>query len=414
MNIEKKIGIAFPFDFLNIYGGACNRVKSDISAFKSLGLNSEVFFPTKSTRSQLKQKAYEFKTNLNPYLNFQRLFFLPEKARLLLDEYGLVFNPFFYIKLKKQSRKLKLLFAHFPITFLASYLALGKTMPILYVAHNFEYSALRQTTRNPLARKIIYYVEKYTCLKATRVLCVTKEDKSNLQITYRLPPEKLVVIPTCIDLDYLSQTQSLYDKTRERQNLGIQPRSFVLLYSGRMDYRPNIEALKFILDKLVPALERDIKSFEVLIAGAQIPAWCLNIKKHNISFHTDVPDMRRFYAVADAAIVPLNAGSGIRVKILESFAARLPVVSTEIGCEGIDCQDGKHILIAQRNAEDFKEKVTNLYKNPEKRENLAQNAYELVAQKYSFNVATILLHDLIREIELKSFCLEQPGGTFDD
>ena len=109
--------------------------------------------------------------------------------------------------------------------------------------------------------------------------------------------------------------------------------------------------------------------------------------------------MRRFLSVADAVIVPLSIGGGTRLKILESFAARVPVISTAKGVEGINCQDGRYILIAQRTADDFINKIKMLAGNEEMRRNLTTNAYNLVVEKYSIPVAARCLQDAIVQAE---------------
>lgn len=191
----------------------------------------------------------------------------------------------------------------------------------------------------------------------------------------------------------------MYNKAAERQKLGIDSSSLLLLFPGRMDYAPNLDALRFIIHELVPALRNDGSAIKLVIAGAQIPKWCFHNSNEIISFYSDVPDMRRFLSAADAVIVPLRFGSGTRLKILESFAARVPVVSTNKGAEGIDCRDGSHILIAQNNAHDFINKIKLLAANQILRQKLIDNAYNRVVQQYSMSQASICLAEAITQAQ---------------
>ena len=109
--------------------------------------------------------------------------------------------------------------------------------------------------------------------------------------------------------------------------------------------------------------------------------------------------MRRFFSIADAVIVPLRTGGGTRLKILESFAAMVPVISTAKGAEGIDCQNGYHILIAQNNSHDFISKAKILTGNKSLQRKLINNAHNLVVQKYSIPVASRYLHEVITQAE---------------
>ena len=68
----------------------------------------------------------------------------------------------------------------------------------------------------------------------------------------------------------------------------------------------------------------------------------------NIEVHANVPDVGVYFEQSSLLAVPLDSGGGTRLKILEAFAAGLPVVSTPVGCEGIDCRHGEHLWVAER------------------------------------------------------------------
>jgi glycosyltransferase involved in cell wall biosynthesis len=204
-----------------------------------------------------------------------------------------------------------------------------------------------------------------------------------METTYGVPAAKLALLPNTVDVDFFSNAHALYDRVTERKALGIDASAFLLLFHGRMDYSPNLEALNFILKELMPALTELGSNIKLIIVGARIPKRYLGDKNEIISFYSDVPDMRRFLAVADAVIVPLSIGGGTRLKILESFAAKVPVISTAKGAEGIDCRDGYHILIAQRTTHDFINKLKLLAENENLSKKLVRNAFNLAVRKYS-------------------------------
>ncbi|MCP4613565.1 MAG: glycosyltransferase family 4 protein, partial [Planctomycetes bacterium] len=273
-----------------------------------------------------------------------------------------------------------------------------KTVPIIYVAHDCEYSLIRQSTRNPLIHALIYRFEKFACSKASKILCVSELDMHELQHTYDIPSEKMAVLPNTVDTHSLSETLAVYDKAEERHNLGISASSFVLLFHGRMDYRPNMDALRFILDELVPVLHHSHLTLKILVAGAQVPKWCFDYENKIVSFYSDVPDMRRFLAVADAIIVPLFAGGGTRLKVLEAFAARVPVISTAKGVEGIRCKDRHDILIADETAEDFARNIETLAMSESLKTHLIENSYWLVQKEYGVEAAGKCLRQVVNEI----------------
>ena len=388
----ETIGIVVPIDYLSILGGASQRIKADVAALIDSGYNVEIIFPSRNRQSQKDPSSGPI---LLTYPNIQSATLLPEKIRLIFDMYTQMINPFFHSVLRKCYRNYPVIFAHSHWSVIASYNVVKQKVPIIYVAHNFEYGLVKQATHNPLIRSLTYHIEKSACQKATMVLCVSEQDRNDLKKAYDIPTEKLALLPNTADTDFFSKTHDLYDKVTERQRLGIDPSSLVLLFHGRMDYSANLDALKFITAQLVPGLRHSSVDVNLVIAGAQIPGWCFDNTNDIISFYSDVPDMRQFLSVADAVIVPLDIGGGTRLKILESFAVGVPVISTAKGAEGINCQDGYHIVIAQRNADDFIQKIKMLAEDKSLREKLVNNAYDLVVQEYGIAMAARCLQEAI-------------------
>ncbi|MFW6074697.1 MAG: glycosyltransferase, partial [Chloroflexota bacterium] len=112
-----------------------------------------------------------------------------------------------------------------------------------------------------------------------------------------------------------------------------------------------------------------------------------------------VDDVGPYLASAQVAVVPLHSGSGTRLKILDAFAAGVPVVSTTVGAEGINGIDGEHLLIAD-SAAGFAAAVLKLLREPALRTALTTNARELVERQYTWNAAGSALlhaHDLARK-----------------
>ncbi|MCC6956043.1 MAG: glycosyltransferase, partial [Anaerolineales bacterium] len=104
-----------------------------------------------------------------------------------------------------------------------------------------------------------------------------------------------------------------------------------------------------------------------------------------VQFTGYLDDIRPVVAQSWACVVPLRIGGGTRLKILEAMALRTPVVSTSKGAEGLGAQDGVHLLIADE-PHAFAEQVVRLLNSPELRENLAQNARQLVEEKFRWPV----------------------------
>jgi glycosyltransferase involved in cell wall biosynthesis len=390
------IGIVVPLDYMSIQGGLAQRVKADLAALMHGGYTVEVIYPPHAKRLQHGLPPTQTVVAYSSMNNFK---LLSEKNGLLVDMCTQMFNPFFHSILRKRSIEYSVILAHSPWSAAAAYKVVKDRKPILYVAHNFEYGLMEQTDRNFFIRKLVHRIEKHACQKATKILCASEHDIKAFETVYKIPKARLALSPNTVDVDSLSQTHTVYNKESERRKLGIDSSSLLLLFPGRMDYAPNLDALRFIIHELVPALRNDGSAIKLAIAGAQIPKWCFHNSNEIISFYSDVPDMRRFLSAADAVIVPLRFGSGTRLKILESFAAGVPVVSTDKGAEGIDCRDGSHILIARNNAHDLINKIKLLAANQILRQRLIDNAYNLVVQRYSISQASICLAEAITQAQ---------------
>jgi glycosyltransferase involved in cell wall biosynthesis len=121
-------------------------------------------------------------------------------------------------------------------------------------------------------------------------------------------------------------------------------------------YAPNLEAMRVMAAEILPALRARGVVAKVLAIGREPPSAPLD---PDIIFTGPVPSVAPYLLAADLAVVPLRQGGGTRMKVLDYFAARLPVVSTAKGIEGIPVRDGVEFVLADE-AELFAEAVRRL------------------------------------------------------
>ena len=120
-----------------------------------------------------------------------------------------------------------------------------------------------------------------------------------------------------------------------------------IVFSGNLEYPPNIQAVQFFHDKIWPALQSRWPGLRWKILSSNPgPIRQLAARDPHIELTGFVDDAVAVLAQSQVAIVPLLAGSGTRIKILEAWAARTPVVSTPLGAEGLECRDREHLLLA--------------------------------------------------------------------
>jgi polysaccharide biosynthesis protein PslH len=158
---------------------------------------------------------------------------------------------------------------------------------------------------------------------------------------------------------------------------------FRFLFIGTLGYYPNQDGIAHFAGEILPQLRPIAPAgFEVEVVGASASRRVGTIDAPEIRVTGRVPAVAPVYARSAAVIVPLRAGGGTRIKVLEAFAYRRPVVSTRAGIEGIAARGGEHVLVAD-NPATFAEHCAQLMREPELRARLVENAFRLVNDAYS-------------------------------
>ena len=159
-----------------------------------------------------------------------------------------------------------------------------------------------------------------------------------------------------------------------------------LLFVGNFRHAPNLGGLRFLVRQVMPALRANRPNAELLVAGAYPPSevetLCCQPGVHLLGM---VPEIREVMAHYALFLCPIFSGSGVRVKILEAFAAGMPVVSTPLGVEGLDVADGQELLLA-RDARRFVSAIIELLEHPERAEALARRARRRVEQEWDASI----------------------------
>jgi glycosyltransferase involved in cell wall biosynthesis len=157
----------------------------------------------------------------------------------------------------------------------------------------------------------------------------------------------------------------------------------VLLLSS-FDWLPNMDSFRFYMRKILPRLRERAPSIRTIIAGKAADKLSPSEIGDNCDVVGYVDDFNKFASMASVAVIPLRIGSGIRIKLLELMALGMAVVSTTVGAEGIEVEDGKHLLLAD-SPDDFAEKIVLLSSSPDLRREIGRNARELVSKKYTWD-----------------------------
>ena len=168
---------------------------------------------------------------------------------------------------------------------------------------------------------------------------------------------------------------------------GDAPAPTRLIFVGSMDYHANIHAVVDFAKDVWPAIHRRFPQLTFTIVGRDPAEEVQQLKSiAGIEVTGTVEDVRPYYREALASLVPLKIGGGSRLKILESMAAGVPVVSTTLGAEGLEVEDGKDIIIADT-GERFVETIAKLVQADATRLKLAAAGRDLVARRYEWTIA---------------------------
>jgi glycosyltransferase involved in cell wall biosynthesis len=189
-------------------------------------------------------------------------------------------------------------------------------------------------------------------------------------------------------------------EAQERQPVCLRDDACALLSIATMHYPPNADAIRWFRDAVWPLIRGRSQDATVEIVGARSPGdiaeWADSDER--VMVHGYVADVNPFCERAAAFIVPLWAGSGVRVKVLEALASGLPVVSTSIGVEGLDLVPDKHLLVAD-DAESFARATLSLLASPRRRAELAAAGRARVLERYDWRVCCRPLLTAYQELE---------------
>ena len=267
---------------------------------------------------------------------------------------------------------------HFESLFLTPYVPLIRKHSqarVVLRAHNVEHliwQRIAKGTRNPLKRWYLKHCsltlgayEHEHINDCDGVMCITGNDADLFrEMGCRRPIE---AIPFGVEPEPMTSVDTEPDS---------------LFHIGSMDWMHNLEGFEWLLREVWPVVHRRLPQVHLYLAGRQMPEELLKADIEGVTVVGEVPDAMEFIGSKQINVVPLLSGSGIRVKIIEAMSAGKAVVTTTIGAEGIDYEDGKHLLIANT-PEEFALQIERLVEHRKYCEEVGKNARRLIAEEYS-------------------------------
>jgi len=162
--------------------------------------------------------------------------------------------------------------------------------------------------------------------------------------------------------------------------------SHSLVFTGLMNYPPNVDAVVWFCQDIWPVLRQHLPQLKLNIVGRLPHPRVVELgRQPGVCVTGEVPDVRPYVDEALALVVPLRSGGGTRLKILEAMAMGRPVVSTALGAEGLEIAPGENILLAET-AEQFLQQLQTLIDHPDRARQLGQAGRQLVVAQYDWPI----------------------------
>jgi len=235
--------------------------------------------------------------------------------------------------------------------------------------------------------KRMFAYEKEVCRRVARVIAVSEVDAAQIQEMFGVSP--VAHIPTGVDVAHFTPAAA-------------RKASLDLVFIGSMDWMANIDGVDYFMEEILPLIRRERPDCNFTVVGRRPTPKIQQYAKDDprIRVTGTVPDVRPYLWDAAVSIVPLRIGSGTRLKIYESMAAKTPVVSTTIGAEGLEIHPPHDIRIADTPAE-FARQCLELLDDANARRSIADAGWELVSSRFSWEQVTRQFESILAECAAK-------------
>jgi len=200
------------------------------------------------------------------------------------------------------------------------------------------------------------------------LIMVGKDDQDNL----RSQGINSILIPNGVDLDYYHP--------RQKNNIS----EHRIIFSGVMDYGPNVDAILFFTQQILPHIKEKCPAAELIIVGANPAQEISDLQSHpGITVTGRVDDIRPYFKDSSVFICPMRSGAGIKNKVLVAMAIGCPIVSTSLGTAGVEAIPGTHYLLAD-DPIDFANAVIKVLENESDYSIMTDTALDFVKEFYSW------------------------------
>ncbi len=273
----------------------------------------------------------------------------------------------------------------------------------VYDAHNAEadlqWSAFRADVRQPrrwlpaiysLLQTAKLRAYEHKILQGFDLVCAVSD--TDVEILQKLGGKRPLFLPNGIDTTAVAPNSAV---SAADMNKRAGPH---LVFTGKMDFRPNVDALLWFTDEILPRITTERGKPTLWVVGQSLHPSLEPLRHHpQIILTGRVPAVEPYIAGADIVVVPLRMGSGTRLKVLQALSMAKPVVGTSLGCAGLGLRHEEHLLLADDPAA-FAAAISRLLDNPPLGQTLARNARAHIQQQFDWRVLVPRLEAALQQI----------------
>lgn len=268
------------------------------------------------------------------------------------------------------------------------------SVPIVLVDQTIEYQVYQHYVETfkfiPLRPLLwidvlkIKFWETYYWKRAAKVVAVSESDAKKMRAI--VPRLNVSVVPNGVGEDLMHNMPIHFSKT--------------ILFMGNYEWMQNIEAAQVLAKQVFPLILEKISDAKLIIAG-QHTEKIADLKNDNIELlnlkGNDVDSVRVAYKKCGILVAPLYGPGGTRLKILGAMASRLPVVTTHIGIDGIEAENGSSVLYGET-PKDLARLAVQILEDKKLYQKIAENAHKLVVEKYAYQSIADKLDKIYQEV----------------
>ncbi len=256
-------------------------------------------------------------------------------------------------------------------------------LPIVLREHNIESTIVDRFAENAGS----WPLRKYLHLQARRLrrreaelasrfdCCCVISEEDRQRLANLQPGARIEVVPGGVDKSFFQTSPS--EETVP----------YTMCFFGSLDWYANQDSVRWFIKSVLPLVLLKEPRARFYLVGKSVPNDIQQLQSESVVIRGFVPELIGEVRQYQVIVVPIRIGSGIRLKILESFAMQIPVVSTTVGFEGIPARHGEHLL-AGDSPQEFADQILKLFDDPSSGRRLARNAFQIVDRDFRWeNIA---------------------------